>query len=105
MPRLTTLFLQNDHEVSVSGPTTVTSRRHDNTSVTLLNANNSIINQRMSTFEPYQMMRDTVQQFCEKHFSSIKDYMDKLSQRLPPPTRCTIEGINWYKRPTSWCMI
>lgn len=87
---------QNDHEVSVSGPTTVTSRRHDNTSVTLLNANNSIINQRMSTFEPYQVMRDTVQQFCEKHFSSIKDYMDKLSQRLPPPTRCAIEG---------WCSI
>ena len=45
----------------------------------------------MSTFEPYQIMRDTVQQFCEKHFSSIKDYMDKLSQRLPPPTRCAIE--------------
>lgn len=73
---------------------TVTSRRNDNTSVTLLNANNSsIINQRMSTFEPYQIMRDTVQQFCEKHFSSIKVYMDKLSQRLPPPTRCGIEGI------------
>lgn len=72
---------------------TVTSRRNDNTSVTLLNANNSsIINQRMSTFEPYQIMRDTVQQFCEKHFSSIKVYMDKLSQRLPPPTRCGIEG-------------
>lgn len=74
---------------------TVTSRRNDNTSITLLNANNSsIINQRMSTFEPYQIMRDTVQQFCEKHFLSIKVYMDKLSQRLPPPTRCGIEGNN-----------
>lgn len=81
------------NEVIVSGPMTVTSRRNnDNTSVTLINANNSIINQRMSTFEPYQIMRDTVQQFCEKHFSSIKEYMDKLSQRLPPPTRCGIEG-------------
>lgn len=55
----------------------------------------------MSTFEPYQMMRDTVQQFCEKHFSSIKDYMDKLSQRLPPPTRCTIEGNYWHNKQTS----
>lgn len=71
---------------------TITSRRTDNTSVTLINANNSIINQRMSTFEPYQIMRDTVQQFCEKHFTSIKVYMDKLSQRLPPPLKCGIEG-------------
>lgn len=91
-------FLLPSNEVIVSGPATVTSRRnYDNTSVTLLNhstgggAGNSIINQRMSTFEPYQIMRDTVQQFCEKHFVSIKDYMDKLSQRLPPPTRCGIE--------------
>ncbi len=71
---------------------TITSRRTDNTSITLINATNSIINQRMSTFEPYQIMRDTVQQFCEKHFASIKDYMDKLSQRLPPPLKCGIEG-------------
>jgi len=71
---------------------TITSRRTDNTSVTLINANESIINQRMSTFEPYQIMRDTVQQFCEKHFTSIKVYMDKLSQRLPPPLKCGIEG-------------
>lgn len=92
-------FLLPSNEVIVSGPATVTSRRnYDNTSVTLLNhsstsggVGNSIINQRMSTFEPYQIMRDTVQQFCEKHFVSIKDYMDKLSQRLPPPTRCGIE--------------
>lgn len=91
-------FVLPSNEVIVSGPATVTSRRnYDNTSVTLLNhstgggTSNSIINQRMSTFEPYQIMRDTVQQFCEKHFVSIKDYMDKLSQRLPPPTRCGIE--------------
>lgn len=71
---------------------TSTSRRTDNTSVTLINANTSIINQRMSTFEPYQVMRDTVQQFCEKHFTSIKVYMDKLSQRLPPLVKCGIEG-------------
>ncbi|XP_059216163.1 protein melted isoform X2 [Stomoxys calcitrans] len=82
----------SDHEVIVSGPTTnVTPRRNDNTSRTLLNANNSILDQRMSTFEPYQIMRDPVQQFCEKHFSSISSYMDEVSQMLPPPTRCSIE--------------
>ncbi|XP_053955862.1 protein melted isoform X3 [Anastrepha ludens] len=83
------------HEVIVSGPTTnMTPRRNNNnTSRTLLNANNScILDQRMSTFEPYQIMRDPVQQFCEKHFGSIKSYMDEVSQSLPPPTRCSIEG-------------
>ncbi|XP_055373364.1 protein melted isoform X2 [Condylostylus longicornis] len=78
-------------EVVVSGPTTNVTRRNDNTSVTLLNANSSIINQRMSTFEPYQIMRDPVQQFCEKNFHSIKKYMDESSQFLPPPTKCTLE--------------
>lgn len=77
----------------MSGPTTnITTRRNDNTSRTLLNANNSILDQRMSTFEPYQIMRDPVQQFCEKHFTSISSYMDEVSQMLPPPTRCSIEG-------------
>lgn len=86
-------LFQSDHEVIVSGPTTnVTPRRNDNTSRTLLNANNSILDQRMSTFEPYQIMRDPVQQFCEKHFTSISSYMDEVSQMLPPPTRCSIEG-------------
>ncbi|XP_030386427.1 protein melted [Scaptodrosophila lebanonensis] len=79
------------HEVIVSGPTTnVAPRRSDNTSRTLLNAN-SVLDQRMSTFEPYQIMRDPVQQFCEKNFNSIKSYMDEVSQHLPPPTRCSIE--------------
>lgn len=79
-------------EVIVSGPTTnVAPRRSDNTSRTLLNAN-SVMDQRMSTFEPYQIMRDPVQQFCEKNFNSIKSYMDEVSQHLPPPTRCSIEG-------------
>lgn len=102
LPVNSTFVSPTPNEVIVSGPATVTSRRnYDNTSVTLLNhstagggggaTGNSIINQRMSTFEPYQIMRDTVQQFCEKHFVSIKDYMDKLSQRLPPPTRCGVE--------------
>ncbi|KAI8041621.1 hypothetical protein M5D96_005886 [Drosophila gunungcola] len=50
------------------------------------------MDQRMSTFEPYQIMRDPVQQFCEKNFNSIKSYMDEVSQHLPPPTRCSIEG-------------
>lgn len=87
------LSMQSDHEVIVSGPTTnVTPRRHDNISRTLLNANSSILEQRMSTFEPYQIMRDPVQQFCEKHFASIRSYMDEVSKMLPPPTRCSIEG-------------
>lgn len=77
----------SNHEVIISGPTTnVTPRRNDNTSYTLLNT------MRMSTFEPYQITRDPVQQFCEKNFASIKTYMDQLSQFLPPPTRCSIEG-------------
>lgn len=78
----------------VSGPTTnVTPRpKNDNISRTLLNVNSSILDQRMSTFEPYQIMRDPVQQFCEKHFTSIRSYMDEVSKMLPPPTRCSIEG-------------
>ncbi|BFF96740.1 protein melted [Drosophila madeirensis] len=83
-------------EVIVSGPTTnVAPRRSDNTSRTLLNAN-SVMDQRMSTFEPYQIMRDPVQQFCEKNFNSIKSYMDEVSQHLPPPTRCSIEVSNEF---------
>lgn len=45
----------------------------------------------MSVFEPYPM-RDTVQHFCEKHLDKIKTYMDKVSVRIPPPAKCTIEG-------------
>ena len=48
--------------------------------------------QRLSVFEPYPM-RDTVQHFCEKHLDKIKLYMESVSQRLPPPAKCTIEGI------------
>ncbi|XP_017862219.1 PREDICTED: protein melted isoform X2 [Drosophila arizonae] len=87
------LPVNGNSEVIVSGPTTTTNvapRRSDNTSRTLLNAN-SVMDQRMSTFEPYQIMRDPVQQFCEKNFISIKSYMDEVSQHLPPPTRCSIE--------------
>ncbi|XP_017071287.1 protein melted isoform X2 [Drosophila eugracilis] len=85
------LPINGNSEVIVSGPTTnVAPRRSDNTSRTLLNAN-SVMDQRMSTFEPYQIMRDPVQQFCEKNFNSIKSYMDEVSQHLPPPTRCSIE--------------
>lgn len=42
-------------------------------------------------FEPYPM-RDTVQHFCEKHLDKIKSYMEKVSVRIPPPAKCTIEG-------------
>lgn len=72
--------------MNVSGPTTVTSRRANNTSITILNA----ASQRMSVFEPYPM-RDTIQHFCEKHLDKIKVYMDKMSCRIPPPAKCTIE--------------
>lgn len=81
------VLLQNNNEVNVIGPLTVTSRRTDNTSVTIINANNT---QRMSVFEPYPM-RDTIQHFCEKHLDKIKIYMKELSKRLPIPLKCTID--------------
>ncbi|KOB52129.1 Uncharacterized protein OBRU01_26473, partial [Operophtera brumata] len=62
------------NNVSVSGPVTVTSRRANNTSVTMINSNSNA-NHRISVFEPYPM-RDTVQHFCEKHLDKIKAYMD-----------------------------
>lgn len=80
--------------VSISGPVTVTSRRANNTSVTMINANAS---QRISVFEP-SPMRDTIQHFCEKHLDTIKVYMDKVSLRIPPPAKCTIEGIHFMKQ-------
>lgn len=86
-PPLNISAQSNEVNVSVSGPATVTTRR--NTSVTLLNA--GAASQRMSVFEPYPM-RDTVQHFCEKHLDKIKAYMDKVSVRIPPPAKCTIEG-------------
>ncbi|CAG5011610.1 unnamed protein product [Parnassius apollo] len=83
--------------VSISGPVTVTSRRANNTSVTMINSSsnsnsntNTNSNHRISVFEPYPM-RDTVQHFCEKHLDKIKAYMDNVSLRLPPPAKCTIE--------------
>lgn len=76
--------------VNVSGPSTVTSRRANNTSITILNANQGAVSQRMSVFEPYPM-RDTIQHFCEKHLDKIKAYMEKLSTRIPSPAKCTIE--------------
>jgi protein melted len=79
--------VENNNQVIVSGPATVTSRRNDNKSVTLLNSTG---NQRMSVFEPYPM-RDTIQHFCEKHLDKIKAYMDSVGLRLPPPAKCTIE--------------
>lgn len=38
-------------------------------------------------------MRDTVQHFCDKHLQKIKDYMGKIAFTLPPPMKCTIEGL------------
>ncbi|RVE54982.1 hypothetical protein evm_000349 [Chilo suppressalis] len=75
--------------VTSSGPVTVTSRRANNTSVTMINSPANA-NHRISVFEPYPM-RDTVQHFCEKHLDKIKAYMDNVSLRLPPPAKCTIE--------------
>lgn len=37
-------------------------------------------------------MRDTVQHFCEKHLDKIKSYVEKVSAKIPPPAKCTIEG-------------
>ncbi|XP_055603441.1 protein melted [Uranotaenia lowii] len=89
-PQLTTLSLNSNddsgNQVSVSGPATVTSRRNDNRSVTILNASNT----RVSVFEPYPM-RDTIQHFCEKHLDKIKSYTNGVAQRLPPPAKCIIE--------------
>lgn len=76
--------------VNVSGPGMVTTRRTNNTSVTIVNANQNAASQRMSVFEPFPM-RDTVQHFCEKHLDKIKVYMDKMSAKIPPPAKCTIE--------------
>ncbi|XP_054287445.1 protein melted-like isoform X1 [Macrosteles quadrilineatus] len=64
--------------------------RRTNTSVTLINQSQHSITQRISVFEPYPM-RDTVQHFCEKHLDKIKAYMEKVSVRIPPPAKCTIE--------------
>ncbi|XP_050671616.1 protein melted isoform X2 [Leptidea sinapis] len=77
------------NSVSITGPVTVTSRRANNTSVTMINSNDTS-NHRISVFEPYPM-RDTVQHFCEKHLDKIKAYMDIVSLRIPPPAKCTIE--------------
>lgn len=76
--------------VSVTGPATVTSRRANNTSITILNANQGAASQRMSVFEPYPM-RDTIQHFCEKHLDKIKVYMEYVSVSIPLPAKCTIE--------------
>ncbi|XP_050539223.1 protein melted isoform X2 [Daktulosphaira vitifoliae] len=65
----------------------VTPRRNHNTSVTIINSN---VSQRISVFEPYPM-RDTMQHFCEKHLDKIKNYMEKVSIRIPSPAKCTIE--------------
>ncbi|KAG8222424.1 hypothetical protein J437_LFUL008421 [Ladona fulva] len=66
----------------------------NNTSVTIISAENGQQNmpasQRISVFEPFPM-RDTVQHFCEKHLDKIKAYMDKVSAKIPPPAKCTIE--------------
>lgn len=71
--------------------TAVTTRRgHNNSNITIIN-NNPPSSQRISVFEPYPM-RDTVQHFCEKHLDKIKLYMEKVSVRIPPPAKCTIEG-------------
>lgn len=43
-------------------------------------------------------MRDTIQHFCEKHLDKIKAYMENVAMHIPPPAKCTIEGIR-YKSP------
>lgn len=88
-PPISPPVAQESNQVIVSGPTTVTSRKSANKSVTLLNVNSVNVNHRMSVFEP--SMRDTIQHFCEKHLDKIKAYMKTVAHRLPPPAKCTIE--------------
>lgn len=86
----------NSNPLPMLGPVTVTPRRANNTSVTMINSSsgNNNSSHRISVFEPYPM-RDTVQHFCEKHLDKIKAYMDHVSLRLPPPAKCTIEGKSY----------
>ncbi|XP_073971191.1 ventricular zone expressed PH domain-containing protein melted isoform X2 [Rhodnius prolixus] len=80
--------------LSMSSSQALVTPRRTNTSVTIINHNNNAAivaaSQRISVFEPYPM-RDTVQHFCEKHLDKIKSYMDKVSERIPLPAKCTIE--------------
>nr|CAD7426154.1 unnamed protein product [Timema monikensis] len=85
-------------------PATVVTSRRANTSVTIINNSHQQTNaamaaasQRISVFEPYPM-RDTVQHFCEKHLDKIKAYMEKVSTRIPPPAKCTIEELRSAKK-------
>lgn len=79
------LPVNNNNEVSVSGPSTEVTRRYENKTVTLLNAA-----QRGSVFDPWPM-RDVIQHFCEKHLDKIRAYTKSVSKSLPPPAKCTIE--------------
>lgn len=83
------LFLPCLQFYFILGVINVTTRRPNNTSVTIVNQG-AAFQQRMSVFEPYPM-RDTVQHFCEKHLDKIRAYMDKVSAKIPPPAKCTIE--------------
>ncbi|KAL0267786.1 UNVERIFIED_CONTAM: hypothetical protein PYX00_009955 [Menopon gallinae] len=90
----THLILTSPVTVLNQSSTAVTQRRsnnnnNNNSNVTIIN-NNPASSQRISVFEPYPM-RDTVQHFCEKHLDKIKSYVEKISVRIPPPAKCTIE--------------
>lgn len=39
---------------------------------------------------PPEPLRDGVQHFCEKHLSSIKNFISNLSARIPLPAKCSI---------------
>ena len=42
-------------------------------------------------FQP-EPLRDGVQHFCEKHLSTIRNFISSLSARIPLPTKCSIVG-------------
>ncbi|XP_074598249.1 ventricular zone expressed PH domain-containing protein melted isoform X2 [Brevipalpus obovatus] len=55
-----------------------------------IGGSDSLKQSRSSLLEPYSS-RDAVQHFCEKHIDKIKNYMQKISVKIPLPVRCTIE--------------
>lgn len=44
--------------------------------------------------------RDGIKQFCEKHSEKMKDYMERVSVRLPIPVRCSVGEERKSKKAT-----
>lgn len=50
-------------------------------------------------------MRDIMEHFCEKHLDKIRVYMEKVSVRIPPPAKCTIEGLYLIMINYKFCLL